>query len=170
MAFGKRAGKKTGPSVTADGGRLTIDCRACGGPACISDGRCAACICGVVKSTGEIDSILIRSATDTAYHGEAVELVRDLASAYAMATADLADRRGSRCRMCRKSFAHIMADQLPLFPEIDIEALRQRTAQIPVSNEVCGICVSDSARMAEELWSALCRLSARMAEYSGGGF
>ena len=33
------------------------------------DGRCAACICNVVKSTGEIDSILIRSATDTAYHG-----------------------------------------------------------------------------------------------------
>ena len=168
MAFLKRAGKRGWPVSVTDGSRLTIDCRGCDGNSDISDRRCAACICGIVKGTGEIDSILLRSSTDTAYHGEAVSLIRDLASVYAMVTADLGDRKGAKCRMCRKSFSHLIADQIPTFPDLDINALRQRTSQIPVGSEVCGICVSDSARMFENILTALEDLSARMAVFAGG--
>lgn len=154
--------KSSGPSVSLSEGRLTIDCTACGGASDISDIRCAACICDIVKNTGELECIHLRSAADTMYLGEAADIIRELASVRSLLCSDLSDRRGRRCVRCRKSFSHLVEDQIPLFPDIDVQALRDRAAQTPADNDVCRVCLNDSARIIDEIGAALDAVGSRL--------
>ena len=154
--------KEHGPRVNQTDGRLTIDCTACGGPSDISDRGCAACICRILKGTGELESIHLRSATDTMYLGESADIIRDLTSVYSLMVSDLSDRKGSRCRRCKNSYSHIVADQIPMFPDIDTEELRDRTDQIMVSSDICRICINDSARVIDEMAESLDSIRKRL--------
>lgn len=147
--------RKEGASVSQKDGRLTIDCTRCSGSGSPDDRRCLICMCESAKDASEIDSIMLHGVTDTSFQGDALALIRELASVYSVLTMHPGDRRGSRCKGCRNSYSRITADQIRCFPDVDTDLLRQRAMQTRAKNEVCEICLGDTVRLVDHLESLI---------------
>ncbi len=139
--------KEKFPVITNDGGRVTFDCGGCDGMCSLSERRCLLCVCEKVYGIGDMTSLKMRSFMDTAYDGEAAMYIRELASVYGLMKINPTDRRGRKCRYCKKSFTNLIRDQIAGFPDFDSVLLTGRAKQIVVNNDVCNICISDSIRM-----------------------
>ncbi len=147
--------RKETPSAVQKDGRLTIDCTGCPGPSSLDDRQCLICMCDRTKDASEIESIMLHGSSDTSFQGDALALIRELASVYSILTMEPGDRRGSRCRGCRNSYQRITADQIRCFPDVDTSLLRQRAMQTRVQNEVCDICLGDTVRLIDHLESLI---------------
>ena len=133
------------------GGRLTIDCGGCPNKGNAEDRACIACMCREINGHSDVESIMLHSGTDISFQGEALKLIRDLASVYSILTMDSGGRRGARCVACRNSYRHMVSDQLVNFPDIDTPVLKERATQASARSGVCGMCLSDSARLFEQM-------------------
>ena len=143
--------KKEKKKTEFSGGRLTIDCGGCPNKGSAEDRACIACMCREINDHSDVESIMLHSGTDISFQGEALKLIRDLASVYSILTLDSDGRRGARCLACRNSYRHMVADQLGNFPDVDTASLKERATQASARSGVCQICLSDSARLFEQV-------------------
>ncbi len=137
------------------GGKLTIDCGGCPNKGSAEDRACIACMCREINGHSDVESIMLHSGTDISFQGEALNLIRDLASVYSILTMDGDGRRGARCLACRNSYRHMVSDQLPNFPDIDTSALKERATQASARSGICEMCLSDSARLFDQIGSMM---------------
>lgn len=151
----KKDSSKETNRLSSEGGRLTIDCTKCDGPSSVTSRDCLICMCDAVKEQSEIDSVMLHSCIDTSFQGDSLTLIRELASVFSVLTMNPSERRGQRCRKCRNSYARIVSDQIPLFPDIDIPLLNARIMQTKVRDEVCEICLGDTSRLLDHLQGLL---------------
>ena len=147
--------KKEKKKVTFSGGRLTIDCGGCSGKGSAEDRACIACMCREINGHSDVENIMLHSGTDISFQGEALKLIRDLASVYSILTLDNDGRRGARCLACRNSYRHMVTDQLQNFPDVDTDSLKERATQASARSGVCEICLSDSVRLFEHIGSMM---------------
>lgn len=159
-------GKEKSP-VTCVDGRMRIDCTRCPGPGSVKDRQCLICICDAVKDASELESVTIHSSTDTAFQGASLDFVRMMANAFSVLTMEAGDRRGGRCRGCRNSYRRITSDQIPMFPDIDIELLKNRALQCSSQSEVCDICLGDTVRLIDHLGTMIEDLTATVSPHGG---
>ena len=143
--------KKEKKKIGFSGGRLTIDCAGCPNKGSAEDRACIACMCREINGHSDVESIMLHSGTDISFQGEALKLIRDLASVYSILTMDSDGRRGARCLACRNSYSHMVSDQLSNFPDIDTATLKERADQVSARSGVCSMCLSDSARLFEQI-------------------
>lgn len=139
--------------------RMIIDCNGCGGTSLISDRNCILCICRCLSKAGDVTSVTMRSSVDTAIQGDVVVSLRDLAFVYALMSEDRPDRKGNRCKRCKRSFSSIVHDQMESFPDVDIPILKNRVSQMEFSDPVCRLCGSDSIKLITTMEEILERLT-----------
>ena len=147
--------KKEKKKTSFTGGRLTIDCGGCGGKGSAEDRQCIACMCREINLHSDVESVMLHSGTDVSFQGDALNLIRDLASVYSILTLDNEGRRGARCHACRNSYRHMVSDQLKNFPDIDTATLRDRATQASARTGVCELCLSDSVRLFDHIGSMM---------------
>ena len=151
----KDSAKNPKDAVPTNDGRLIIDCKGCKGQSSVTDRECIVCICRRAMDRSKISSILMRSSADLSMDDDAVQSIRELAFVHRLMTMNRSERRGNRCRRCRKSFSAIVKDQLGSFPDVNIQLLRDRMSQIQFTNPICTLCASDTLGLINTLESTL---------------
>ena len=157
LIIGTKKTEKT--NFTIDCGRLLIDCRGCPETPCLGTGVCIRCISRTIQKAGEPERVVLRSAHDTEYSGDAVRLMNLLSRTDGLANAVIAGKKNNKkCSSCGRSPWRTLAEAWRDFPEPDLSAVRSTLDAADPGNKECEVCMMQTYRSAEQLEHTLAEL------------
>lgn len=147
--------KEEGPAM--EDRTLSINCRQCTFEPDYGNINCVKCICQGIFELGQPERILLSAGLDTEYSGDAVRIMSEISSVYAINSGD--DRRKGKCATCRLSPVLLIDEVFASFQSEDTDFGICRLENAVTGDESCDICISRTKKILESVRDRLTETS-----------
>ncbi|MFA6802916.1 MAG: hypothetical protein WC067_01635 [Candidatus Methanomethylophilaceae archaeon] len=115
------------------------------------------CICRRIFELGQPERILLSAGLDTEYSGDAVRIISEISSVYAINSGD--DKRKGKCATCRLSPVFLIDEVFASFQSEDTDFGICKLDNVVTGDESCDICVSRTKKILESVRDRLTETS-----------
>jgi hypothetical protein len=127
---------------------LRIDCGRCQSKPDYGNGTCIRCMTSRILESGEPERIVLFSGMETEYSGDAVRIMNELSSIYAIGGSSSSDKQ---CRECRYSPDELNREMWEKFSLSDIDSLISGLGNIRADRDECNQCIGRTIRIFESV-------------------